>query len=800
MIEPRNRRLFIDGRPRLVLCGEIHYFRLPRETWQDRLDRLKAAGCGCVASYIPWLCHEPVEGQIDLHGRTRPELDLPAFIDLCRDNGLGFLARPGPFVMAELKNEGLPHWLYAKHPEIVPLGWDGKPASTRTVDYLAPNFLAEARRWYAAVLAVLVPRLASRGGNVLALQLDNEVGMLSWVSNSPDLTELTLADFAAWLRNRHEAAVLRERYPFDLDDPAAFATGVRSPGESYAAALLRDLGHYQRHRHARYIALLRSWAEAEGVSGVPFLVNVHGTGGGRGFTFPVGISQLYEAYTQQDDYLAGSDFYLGNLTPDNFQDLYLCNALLEASLTPRQPLCSLEFECGDGDYGGMYGNRYDPSAVDLKSRMCVAQGNRLLNYYLFAGGTNYRLDPPPCDGDDRIAITGERHGLAAPVKPDGSLSYTFPRMARALRTIGAVADKLADMDEERDGVAFGFIPDYYMTEAGYPGSRVMGEISENLKANRAYGAWESLARAMLLAGFRFGALDLQNRPLDPRETPVLALPSARYMDGAVQRKLVAWLEAGGGLLLYGEVPIHDMEGRDCAPLAEALRVIPLGTRHSTADYYLSLRAEGWAAPRPEVRTHFAQVFNPGAAEPILRLHGSGEVAGFEARVGRGRAVVITTAYPCDIALFQTALERLGARPELTHDCPDSGLFLTSQANRDRESFVHVLNLDGFEKTFRLARNGRRLLEGKRLRLPPREGLMLPLNLNFEKVRVRYATAEIVGAARRSIEFRCLQPDAVIVLETERGCLPGADYECRRQGRLTRIQVRPGVEFVKVRWW
>jgi predicted O-linked N-acetylglucosamine transferase (SPINDLY family) len=75
---------------------------------------------------------------IDLAGWTRPELDLAAFIDLCRDNGLYFIARPGPFVMAEMKNEGLPHWLYTKYPEIIPVGWDGQPATTRTVDVLAP--------------------------------------------------------------------------------------------------------------------------------------------------------------------------------------------------------------------------------------------------------------------------------------------------------------------------------------------------------------------------------------------------------------------------------------------------------------------------------------------------------------------------------------------------------------------------------------------------------------------------------------------------------------------------------------
>lgn len=52
--------------------------------------------------------------------------------------------------------------------------------------------------------------------------------------------------------------------------------------------------------------------------------------------------------------------------------------------------------------------------------MCIAQGNRLLNYYLFAGGRNYRLDERRGDGNDRIAATGERHGFAAPIDPEGT--------------------------------------------------------------------------------------------------------------------------------------------------------------------------------------------------------------------------------------------------------------------------------------------------------------------------------------------------------------------------------------------
>ncbi|GGE03852.1 glycoside hydrolase [Marinithermofilum abyssi] len=790
MIEIQNKQILIDGKPRIILCGEIHYYRLDREDWQDRIDKLKAAGCNAVASYVPWLCHEPVEGEVDLEGRTRPELDLAGFIDLCRENGLWFFVRPGPFIMAEMKNEGLPHWIYEKHPEIVPVSWDGKPAPTKTVDYLAPAFLEETRKWYASVMEVIAPRLITRGGNVLAVQLDNEIGMLSWVSNSPDLTENVLADFAVWLKERHAPAVLAQRYPFDLDDAEVRRRAVRSPGEEYAAELMRDLGYYMRHRFARYVAALRGFAEECGVTGVPFVVNIHGTSEGRGFTYPIGISQLYESYIQAPGYLSGSDIYFGNLDMNSFQDLYLINGFMDAVHLPDQPLTSVEFNCGDGNFGCTYGGRYDPSAADFKLRMCIAQGNRMINYYLFAGGRNYRLDDAPDDGNGRIAFTGERHGFAAPVSPEGELNYTYPRMARANRAVMAVSEKLALMEEERDGVAFAFIPDYFMTESRYPDSGRMGDIVENLQANRAGGSWEIVARAMLLAGYRFGAADIQNRPLDPKETPMLVLASARYMDADLQQKLADYLRVGGGVFLYGEVPLFDMEGNPCTILAGALGVRPTGNRSAGEHYYLSLCAEGWAVPRPEVRTHFAQVFEAGeGVEPILRVYGTGEVCGFDVPVGKGRAIVIAAAYDCDIPLFRSALEKLGVRAALGHDCPYHGIFMTSTASAEGERFLHLLNLDGFDKEFTVTENGSPLLEGRKILLQAKDGVMLPIGVTFGEVRIDWSTAEIMGLEGDGIHFRLTQPEDVIALRTAREIVPCEDYDIRQQGQTILIHSR-----------
>ncbi|GCE22119.1 beta-galactosidase [Dictyobacter kobayashii] len=783
MIEIKDKQILMDGKACMILSGEIHYFRLKREEWQDRIDKLKAAGCNTVASYVPWLCHEPRDGEVDLHGQTRPELDLAAFIDLCQQNDLYFIVRPGPFIMAEMKNEGLPHWLYTKHPEIVPVGWDSRPAPTRTIDYLAPSFLQEAHHWYSHVMGVIAPRLHTRDGNIIAVQLDNEVGMLAWVSNSPDLTDNLLADFADWLCQHYEPDTLKARYPFALDNAQLRNDELRSPREEFAAALLHDLGYYMRERFARYIATLRSYAEEFGVSGVPFVVNIHGTDAGRGHTFPIGISQLYESYTQDAGYLSGSDHYLGELRIQNFQDLYLMNAFMDATNRPEQPLTSVEFECGSGDYGDSNGSRHDPATTSFKARMSVAQGNRLLNYYLFCGGRNYHLSEPVNDGNNRIAFTGERHGFAAPVNPEGKLSYSYWPLVNVNKVFSAVADKLAIMHEEHDPLAFGFIPDYYMTEYRYPSSASMNEIAKNLEANRGAGSWEALARSMLLAGYRFGALDIQHRPLDPQTTPLLVLPSAKYMAGPLQHTLVDYLHASGNLLLYGEVPLFDMEGKPDNTLAEALGLTPAGERHASGTYFLALSTEGWLAPHAEVSTHYAQFLHASRGEILLKAATTGEACGFDIQLGAGRAVIISGAYPSDISLFRTILEKLGARAGLVHDREDDGLFMTTSATESGERLLHILNLDGFEKEFHISEHGQPLFEGRSLHMRGREGVMLPLNLSLGDMRIAYSTAELIATSMQSIQVRLTQPQDIIAFAGPRNVVPGHDYAVEQHGAL-----------------
>jgi beta-galactosidase len=127
--------------------------------------------------------------------------------------------------------------------------------------------------------------------------------------------------------------------------------------------------------------------------------------------------------------------------------------------------------------------------------------------------------------------------------------------------------------------------------------------------------------------------------------------------------------------------------------------------------------------------------------------------------------------------------------------------MTSSAAQG-ERFLHLLNLDGFDKTIHLSEDERPLLDGRAIRLRRRTGLLLPLNMSFGDLRIVYATAEIAKVAADALTFRLTQADDLIVLETAREILPSAAYAVERSGTRTLVRSRQHAlvdDQLTVRW-
>ena len=158
MLEIKNKKFYMDSKPFDIYSGAIHYFRTVPEYWEDRLTKLKAAGFNTVETYVCWNLHEKKPGEFDFSGI----LDIEKYLEIAQKVGLYAIVRPGPYICAEWDFGGLPAWLLKD--------------KNMQIRCMYPDYLKCVERFYKELLARLVPHLESHGGNIIAMQVENEYG------------------------------------------------------------------------------------------------------------------------------------------------------------------------------------------------------------------------------------------------------------------------------------------------------------------------------------------------------------------------------------------------------------------------------------------------------------------------------------------------------------------------------------------------------------------------------------------------------------------------------------------------
>ncbi|GAB4842544.1 Beta-galactosidase 17 [Ancistrocladus abbreviatus] len=148
-----------DGEPFQIIGGDLHYFRVLPEYWEDRLLRAKALGLNTIQTYVPWNLHEPRPGKVVFKGIA----DIVSFLRLCQKLGFLVMLRAGPYICAEWEFGGFPAWLLSEKPALKLRSSD--PAYIQLVD-----------NWWGILLPLVVPLLYSNGGPIIMVQIENEYG------------------------------------------------------------------------------------------------------------------------------------------------------------------------------------------------------------------------------------------------------------------------------------------------------------------------------------------------------------------------------------------------------------------------------------------------------------------------------------------------------------------------------------------------------------------------------------------------------------------------------------------------
>ena len=158
MLEIKDGKFYLNGEEFHIYSGCIHYFRVPEQLWEDRLAKLKAAGLNTVETYVAWNMHEPKKGEYNFSGPA----DIVKFIKIAQKLGLYVILRPGPYICAEWDLGGLPGWMLAD-----------KNVVLRCMN---KAYLSYVKEWFEVLFDKVRDLQITRGGNVIAMQIENEYG------------------------------------------------------------------------------------------------------------------------------------------------------------------------------------------------------------------------------------------------------------------------------------------------------------------------------------------------------------------------------------------------------------------------------------------------------------------------------------------------------------------------------------------------------------------------------------------------------------------------------------------------
>ena len=153
-----NGTFLLNGDSFVIKAAELHYPRIPRPYWDQRIKLCKALGMNTICLYVFWNAHESEPGVFNFEGQN----DLATFCELCKDNDMYVILRPGPYVCAEWEMGGLPWWLLKK-----------KDIRLREDD---PYFLERVAIFEEAVANQVKHLTIQNGGPILMVQVENEYG------------------------------------------------------------------------------------------------------------------------------------------------------------------------------------------------------------------------------------------------------------------------------------------------------------------------------------------------------------------------------------------------------------------------------------------------------------------------------------------------------------------------------------------------------------------------------------------------------------------------------------------------
>lgn len=350
-----SQSLKFDGRRVMPVMGEIHYSRLPQDEWASSVRKMKEGGVTVIATYVFWNHIEEKEGVFNWSGQR----DLRKFIEICAEEDLPVVLRIGPFCHGEVRNGGIPDWVFAKG------------VKTRTED---PKFLALVERLYRQIFTQLQGLQWKDGGPVMACQFDNEYrGHGSYLMSLKKMAEEIGFDLPFYTRTGWPELKTPVPYGSMLPLYGDYADGFWDRSIAPTAGNYYKAFNFKAFRSSTAIASeqIKNQQEKlnEGDEQYPYFTCE--LGGGmmgayhrRPWLYPIDAYSLAVVKLGSGSNLLGYYMYHGGTNPE--ADIYL-NELQNSPATNYNdmPVKNYDFQAPLGEFGQTYPHYYSLRKLHL---------------------------------------------------------------------------------------------------------------------------------------------------------------------------------------------------------------------------------------------------------------------------------------------------------------------------------------------------------------------------------------------------------------------------------------------------
>jgi beta-galactosidase len=520
--EVKDNVWFVDGEPFVLISGAYHYFRIPRDLWENSLTLLKDAGLNTISTYIPWIWHEIKEGVFDFEGQTSPERNLVEFISIVKRLGYKLIVRPGPYIFAEYRGYGVPDWLREKYPELLQVEKNGKRHKEVTMRH--PRFLKKVKNWYYTLIdRVLEPYI--NDGTIIAIQPDNEAGeLLVANTNKRNHHPYVLRMFINWLLEKYDSTIesLNAVWKSSFTD----FSKIRPPQGWIRPELKEEFADWHEFLEqyvAHYLKTLKSILRKKGIT-TPIFFNDP--------SFPFSPISSYDKMTIAKGPVF-PDIYAKFFSHSYTFDLPFMGSYtghLFKNFTLNWPQIITELQCGWFDPSSTVSNA---QTIQL-AMQTIAHGVTGFNWYVIA-------DCKEEDGSEYIWNTA--------IDLQGQKASRFDAIKKVNEFVLKHKDLLINSQEVHDSIV---ILEYLHN------NRMISQDPQDAVIDFSqYG----LMGMLLSAGYDPEVLTLETLTADDLlKYKLVFMVSKGFMDKGNFQKLFHYVERGGTLIVLPEIIKYDQNG------------------------------------------------------------------------------------------------------------------------------------------------------------------------------------------------------------------------------------------------